>query len=165
MFKLAFIQDSPFMDKEQLIILPATQEERIWAARLLSESEPWITLGVGFEKTLQNCSDEELLLYIAHCGEMPCGLIIIDPRGVAGSPYIKSIAVTESFRNKGIGAILIDFAENSFRSTSRYIFLCVSSFNTRARSFYKKLGYAEIGELKDYIINGASEMLMSKRLS
>ena len=165
MFKLAFIQDSPFMDNEQLIILPATLEDRIWAARLLSESEPWITLGVGFEKTLQSCSDEELLLYIAHSEETPCGLIIIDPRGVAGSPYIKSIAVAESFRNKGIGAILIDFAENSFQSTSRYIFLCVSSFNTRARSFYKKLGYTEVGELRDYIINGASEILMSKRLS
>jgi ribosomal-protein-alanine N-acetyltransferase len=165
MFKLALIQESSFMDKQQLMILPATQEERIWAARLLSESEPWKTLGIDFEKSLQNCNDAELLLYIAHRGTTPCGLIIIDPRGVAGSPYIKSIVVTESFRDNGIGAALIDFAETSFKSTSRHMFLCVSSFNTRARLFYKKLGYAEIGELKDYIINGASEMLMSKRLS
>ena len=165
MFKLALIQDSSFMDREQLMILPATQEERTWAARLLSESEPWITLGIGFEKSLQTCNDSELLLYVAHCDSTPCGVIIIDPRGVAGSPYIKSIAVTENFRDKGIGAALIDFAETSFKSGSRYIFLCVSSFNTRARSFYKKLGYAEIGELKDYVINGASEILMSKRLS
>ena len=165
MFKLALIQESSFMDKEQLMILPATEEERIWAARLLSETEPWLTLGIGFEKSLRTCNDAEFLLYVAHCKANPCGVIIIDPRGVAGSPYIKSIAVAELFRDKGIGAALIDFAETSFKSTSRYIFLCVSSFNTRARSLYKKLGYAEISELKDYIINGASEMLMSKRLS
>jgi len=165
MFKLAIIQDSSFMDKGQLMILPATKDERIWAARLLSATEPWITLGIGFEKSLRTCSDEELLLYVAHYDATPCGVIIIDPRGVAGSPYIKSIAVQESFRNMGIGAALIDFAENFFKSTSRYIFLCVSSFNTKARSLYKKLGYVETGELKDYIIDGASELLMSKRLS
>ena len=152
------------MDKEQLMILPATADERIWAARLLSDSEPWITLGIPFEKSLQTCNDAAYQVFIAHFGNVPCGVIIIDPRGVAGSPYIKSIAVSESFRDKGVGAALIHFAETSFKS-SRYIFLCVSSFNTRARSFYQKLGYTEIGELKDYIINGASEMLMSKRLS
>jgi ribosomal protein S18 acetylase RimI-like enzyme len=165
MIKLAIIQDSSFMDKEQLIILPATADERIWAARLLSESEPWTTLGISFEKCLQTCNDAAYQLFIARLGNVPCGVIIIDPHGVAGSPYIKSIVVSESYRDKRIGAALIHFAEALFKSSSRYIFLCVSSFNTRARSFYQKLGYTEIGELKDYIIDGASEMLMSKRLS
>lgn len=44
-------------------------------------------------------------------------------------------------------------------------FLCVSSFNPRARALYERLGYELIGELKDFVIDGASELLMRKRLS
>jgi ribosomal protein S18 acetylase RimI-like enzyme len=150
---------------EQIVILPATSDERHWAARLLSTSEPWVSLGVTEEKTLQTLHDPTYQVFIAHQNNKACGVLIIHPHGVAGSPYIKSIAVSVESRSLGIGASLINYAEDSFRNSSRYIFLCVSSFNTKARSFYKKLGYTEVGELKDYLIDGASEILMSKRLS
>jgi [ribosomal protein S18]-alanine N-acetyltransferase len=150
---------------EQIVILPATIDERHWAARLLSTSEPWVSLGVTEEKTQLTLHDPAFQVFIAHQKNKACGVLIIDPRGVAGSPYIKSIAVSEKSRNLGIGASLINYAEESCKNGSRYIFLCVSAFNTKARSFYKKLGYTEVGELKDYLIDGASEILMSKRLS
>jgi ribosomal-protein-alanine N-acetyltransferase len=150
---------------EQIVILPATRDECHWAGRLLSTSEPWVSLGVTEEKTLQTLYDPAYQVYIAHQNNKACGVLIIHPQGVSGSPYIKSIAVSEESRSLGIGASLINFAEDSFRNSSRYIFLCVSSFNTKARTFYKKLGYTEVGELKDYLIDGASEILMSKRLS
>jgi ribosomal protein S18 acetylase RimI-like enzyme len=149
---------------EHIAILPATENERFWAARLLSTLEPWVSLGVSEEKTLQSLHDPAYQVFIGHQNNEACGVLIIDPRGVAGSPYIKSIAVTEESRNLGIGASLINYAEESFKNRSRYIFLCVSSFNTKARSFYKKLGYTIVGEIEDYIIDGASEFLMSKRL-
>lgn len=133
---------------DELQVLPATTEERKWAAKLLSENDPWNKLAIPFAKILQNCNDVEFLLYVAHSGKNPCGVIIVDPRGVAGSPYIKSIAVATEYRNLGIGAALIHFTEEHFRSGSRYIFLCVSSFNFRARALYEKLGYRDVGELK-----------------
>jgi len=40
----------------------------------------------------------------------------------------------------------------------------VSSFNPRARALYERLGYEMIGELKDYLIEGASELLMRKTI-
>jgi ribosomal protein S18 acetylase RimI-like enzyme len=83
---------------------------------------------------------------------------------VAGSPYIKSVAVYPEFRGKRIGASLLSFAEELFRGRSKYIFLCVSSFNRRAQKFYDMNGYKVVGELKDYIIDGASEILIHKRL-
>jgi ribosomal-protein-alanine N-acetyltransferase len=150
---------------EQLSILPATENERNWAATLLSGSEPWISLGISEEKSRATCNDPEYLVYIAHFRKTACGVIIIHPRGVAGSPYIKSIVITETFRDHGIGTGLIHFAEDLFRIKSRYLFLCVSSFNTGAQNFYKKLGYSIVGEFKDYIIDGAAEILMSKRLA
>jgi len=42
------------------------------------------------------------------------------------------------------------------------VFLCVSDFNKGARRFYEKLGYETVGELRDYIIKGRSEILLRK---
>jgi ribosomal protein S18 acetylase RimI-like enzyme len=150
---------------EPFVILPATKDERNWAATLLTVNEPWVTLGITPEKSRDILNDPEYLVYIAHQQQTTCGVIIIDPRGMAGSPYIKSIAVSEAFRNRGVGAALLEFTEAAFRTKSRYLFLCVSSFNTKARTFYERLGYTFIGELKDYVIDGASEILMSKKLT
>ena len=81
-----------------------------------------------------------------------------------GSPYIASIAVAHTHRGKNIGTQLVTHAERFFADEARHIFLCVSSFNSRARRLYERLGYETIGELRDYAIDGASEVLMHKCL-
>jgi ribosomal protein S18 acetylase RimI-like enzyme len=154
------------MIKEQsLQIFPATYEERDWAAELFLTSEPWKTLEITYEKLKATCHDPGYLVYIAHIEDKSCGVIILDPRGVAGAPYIKSVVVDEKYRSHGVGAALIAFAENFFKQKSPHLFLCVSSFNQKAYMFYKRLGYGVIGELKDHIKNGESEILMYKRIS
>jgi len=47
---------------------------------------------------------------------------------------------------------------------ARHIFLCVSSFNGRASQLYERRGYVVVGELKDYVVAGESEILMHKKL-
>jgi ribosomal-protein-alanine N-acetyltransferase len=140
----------------------AVNHEKDFAAHLLASSEPWITLRISEEQCKKNCHDPEYLLYIAYEKEKPAGIILLDPKGVAGSPYIKSIAVYPEFRGQGIGKGLLSFAENLFRNDSKHLFICVSSFNHRASKLYEKFGFELVGELKDYIIKGASEILMHK---
>lgn len=130
----------------------------------MARSEPWITLGVSPEQCRLACRSPEHLVYVAHLQGKPCGAIVLLRSGVAGSPYVKSIIVADPFRGRGIGAGLMEFAEDLFRHKARHIFLCVSSFNTRARAFYERLGFRAVGEFQDYIIEGASEILMHKRL-
>lgn len=143
---------------------PATESEREWAAQLMASSEPWITLGRGVVACREACRRPGYLLFVARDGETPCGFVLLHPRGVAGSPYLASIAVAEDKRGKGIGKRLLDFAEGHFRPEARHIFLCVSSFNPRARRLYERAGWRAVGELEDYIIDGASEILMHKWL-
>jgi len=145
-------------------IHPASKTEKDMAAHLLANSEPWITLRVTQDQCLKNCHNPDFQIFIAHTAGRPSGIIIIDPKGVAGSPYIKSIAVYPEFRGKGIGSALLAYAEELFRGKSKYIFLCVSSFNKRAQKFYDRNGFKVVGELKDYIIEGASEILIHKKL-
>lgn len=143
---------------------PATEREREWAAQLMASSEPWITLGRGLEACRETCRRPGYLLFVARHGHAPCGFILLHPRGVAGSPYVASIAVSEAQRGRGIGKGLLDFAEDHFRPEARHIFLCVSSFNAGARKLYEREGWRAVGELKDYVIDGASEILMHKWL-
>jgi ribosomal-protein-alanine N-acetyltransferase len=130
----------------------------------MARSDPWITLGVSPEQSRLACRSPEHLVYVAHLEGRPCGAVVLHRSGVAGSPYVKSIIVADPFRGRGIGASLMEFAEDLFRHEARHIFLCVSSFNTRARAFYERLGFRAVGEFQDYIIEGASEILMYKRL-
>jgi ribosomal protein S18 acetylase RimI-like enzyme len=121
-----------------------------------------VTLGVGFEQCRRVCTDPRFQVFLASTGAQRSGVLILDEAGVAGAPYLKSIAVAEGLRGKGVGAALMDHCEAWAGMRSRHLFLCVSSFNTLARAFYERRGFTEVGELQDFIIPGASEVLMHR---
>jgi len=144
----------------------AHEVDRTWAAQLMSTSEPWLSLSLGFDDCLATTEPaEDTQLLVACDDDTPCGFVLLRPRGLAGSPYIVSIAVEESYRGRGIGSWMLAHVEARSRSDARHIFLCVSSFNSSARRLYERHGYRAVGELPDYVIDGASEVLMLKRLT
>jgi [ribosomal protein S18]-alanine N-acetyltransferase len=145
-------------------ISAAVGDDPEWAARLMAASDPWITLGRGIDQCRATCQRPEFLLFVARVAGERCGFALINPRGVAGSPYLAAIAAAPAWRSRGAGAALLDSCEREAARTSRHFFLCVSSFNTRARAFYERQGYHQVGRFDDFIIEGASEVLMYKRV-
>jgi [ribosomal protein S18]-alanine N-acetyltransferase len=142
----------------------ARDDEREWAARLMAGSDPWITLGRGLDACRAACTRPGYELFVARKGGLPLGFALVHPRGVAGSPYLASIAVAAGARGGGVGRRLLAFVEDRFRPGARHFFLCVSSFNERARRLYERQGYEAVGVFEDYVIDGASEVLMHKWL-
>ena len=143
---------------------PARKTEREWAARLMAGSQPWIRLGRGLAACRRVCRRGDQELFVARDRAGPCGFVLVHPRGVAGSPYVASIAVAASRRGEGIGRRLLGFVERRYRRNGRHLFLCVSSFNVAARRFYERAGYEAVGDFPDYVVDGASEVLMHKWL-
>ncbi len=142
----------------------ATAAEREWCARLMASSEPWITLGRSLDVLLPAALDPAYVVLVARLAGEPCGFIRVHPRGVAGSPYVASVAVAESARGRGVGKALLDAVEARWKG-ARYVFLCVSDFNVRARSLYERHGYRLVGTLPDYVVDGRAELLMARRLA
>ena len=66
-------------------------------------------------------------------------------------------------RGRRSGAIT--FAESRIFAETPNAFICVSSFNDRARALYARLGYETIGELRDYVVRGHSEWLLRKSIA
>lgn len=79
--------------------------------------------------------------------------------------YIKTVAVTPTMRGRQVGSRLIQFAEERIFAETPNVFLCVSSFNGEAQKLYKRLGYEVVGELKDFIVRGHSEILLRKTIA
>jgi ribosomal-protein-alanine N-acetyltransferase len=133
-------------------------------ARMMSASEPWITLRRGYEDSLRHLTDPLKEGYLSTSQDDIVGFMILNMKG-AFVGYIQTVCVAPEWRNQGIGTQLVDFAEKRIFTEAPNVFLCVSSFNTKAKDLYKRLGYEIIGELKDYIVSGQSEILMRKTLA
>ncbi len=130
----------------------------------MTSNEPWITLRRGLEKCRAAVRRPGTELFIISQGQRRLGFVLLAEHGLAGSPYIASIAVDEAARSRGIGSELLRFAEERYSKSHQHIFLLVSSFNLPARRLYERCGYQQVGEIPDYVVAGHSECIMHKRL-
>ena len=145
-------------------IADATPEERLWVGRLMASSEPWITLGRGEDACRAAALDLAYVTLVARADAAPLGFARFHPHGALGSPYLASIAVAPEARGLGVGSALLAAGEARFPG-ARWMFLCVSDFNVRARALYERSGYRFVGALPDYVVDGFAEHLMVKRLA
>jgi ribosomal protein S18 acetylase RimI-like enzyme len=138
-------------------------EEAHRCATLMATSEPWLTVGRTYEESRKLIEDPSREVYVAYEKEELRGFIILVMHG-AFVGYIQIVAVAPEARGSGVGTELIRFAEERIFSNHPNVFLCVSSFNPRARALYERLGYELIGEIRDFLIRGQSEFLMRKTI-
>ena len=132
-------------------------------ARLMAAADPWITLGLDHKKCLKSVSAPLREVYTAKANGDLAGVIILQMTG-AFKGYIQTVCVAPGARSKGLGTLLVKFAERRISRESPNIFLCVSSFNRKAQKFYKRLGYVRVGILKSFIVEGKDELLFRKTL-
>jgi len=129
----------------------------------MAGSEPWVTLGTGYERGLRLLNNDARERYLAQVSGEPAGFLVISMQG-AFVGYIQLVGVAATFRGQGVGRSLIEFAEQRIFRETPNVFICVSDFNTGAQDFYARLGYQRAGELKDFIIAGHSEILLRKTI-
>ena len=141
----------------------AGEDEARACAEMMSTTEPWITLHRSHAQSLALILDPTREVYVARSGDALVGFAILCMTG-AFVGYVQSVCVLPAWRGRGLGSELMRFAEERILRESPNVFLCVSSFNTEARRLYLRLGYEPVGELRDYIVTGHSELLLRKTI-
>jgi ribosomal protein S18 acetylase RimI-like enzyme len=101
---------------------------------------------------------------VARIGDEIAGFLILRMDGPF-SGYIQTVGVAPEWRNRGVGSRLVSFAEERIFRDSPNVFMCVSSFNPAALRLYERLGYEVIGEIREFIVKGHSEILLRKSIA
>ena len=142
----------------------AGEDEARQCAANMAASEPWITLRRDANHALSLLLNPQKETYVALADGALAGHLVLDMNGPFAG-YIQVVFVTPEMQGRGVGAALLKFVEERIFLESPNVFLCVSGFNPRAQKFYARQGYERIGELKDYVVRGKSEILMRKSIS
>jgi ribosomal protein S18 acetylase RimI-like enzyme len=132
---------------------------------IVAASDPWKRLHetVNFRALLRNRT--ALKAYVCLTKAQPIGFILFIPEPVfARGGYLRALAVAPDFRGMGVGKKMLSFAEQITAEHSQHFFLCVSSFNRRARAFYKQSGYSKAGRLPGIVRPGETELIFWKKL-
>ena len=78
---------------------------------------------------------------------------------------IEGVVVKKEFRNKGVGALLINELEKTLINQNKEkIFLEVRKGNLIAKKLYEKVGFKVISERKGYYSDGEDAVVMAKEL-
>jgi len=136
------------------------------ATEIIARNPLWQRYGLTFD-SVQQVLLEGLKrsngIYSARIEARLVGLIWFDVTGTFyHSGYIRWVAVHPDFQNRGLGKILLKFAEEKILSVGPNVFLLVSHFNRSAQRFYERLDYRKVGELPDFYKQGITEWIYRK---
>jgi len=132
-------------------------------AEMMAATDPWKTLGMDVAGCRASFDGPCKEIYVAICKDEPAGLVILQVCGTFNG-YIQTLFVPETWRGKGFGKQLLEFSENRIYRTSPNVFICVSTFNTRALHLYQAVGFKLVGLLKDFLKAGFDEWLLRKNI-
>jgi [ribosomal protein S18]-alanine N-acetyltransferase len=147
---------------EKILIRITTETKEIEiCARMMSLTDPWITLVMDYEQCLKAFEGACKEIYIIEYENVIAGFVILQTCGTF-SGYIQTICIDETFRGKGLGKKLLQFCEDRILRFSPNVFICVSSFNTGAIKLYYEFGFKLVGELDNFVKEGFKELLLRK---
>ncbi|HEX8552596.1 MAG TPA: ribosomal protein S18-alanine N-acetyltransferase [Abditibacteriaceae bacterium] len=123
-----------------------------------SFAQPWAR--ASFETAL---ADAERSIFLVAQNEAVCGFGLAWNVGDEGE--VATIAVDESARGQGVGETLMRALLEELQARAvTAVFLEVRPSNCAAQRLYRRLGFAVVGERRNYYANGESALVMKNEL-
>jgi ribosomal-protein-alanine N-acetyltransferase len=146
---------------EPIIVQTSNQEDFEICARIMAASDPWIKLGMNHDDCLKAFEGSFKEVYVLKKQDQIIGFAVVQTQGTFKG-YIQTIAISQANRGAGYGTQLLQHCERQILTYSPNIFICVSAFNEGAIQLYYRLGFKLVGELKDFVKDGFTELLLRK---
>jgi GNAT superfamily N-acetyltransferase len=151
---------------ERLSLRPMTPELAQSLGPALAGIDPWLRMNFPPEQMTAFFTrpDAALTLRVVMADGEPGGVIAVRSPWLRG-PYLQQLALLPPFQGQGFGAHLLAWFERQAGPQQRWLWLCHSSFNTRAGRFYTHHGFEQVALLPELIVDGSDEVLMRKRIN
>ncbi|MFY9641500.1 MAG: GNAT family N-acetyltransferase [Rhodomicrobium sp.] len=149
------------------LLRPLSPENAEKFGAALAAMPPWSVIGwpaelltAAFRRQPPSVRRFELL----SGGEL-AGIVTIQAPFLHG-PYLQLLAILPDFQGLNLGLSVLQWMEQQARAEeARQLWLCVSSFNVRARKFYERFGFEEVAVLDKLASEASDEIFMRKRLN
>jgi [ribosomal protein S18]-alanine N-acetyltransferase len=141
--------------------LTSNPDDFAGCAWMMSGTDPWITLSLGYDDCLKAFDGPFKEIFLLKKSGAIIGFVIMQTQGTFKG-YIQTVCVDAAHRGAGYGTRILEFCEDRILQYSPNIFICASSFNHDAIQLYTKFGFEPVGELKDFVKKGFTELLMRK---
>jgi ribosomal protein S18 acetylase RimI-like enzyme len=140
------------------------------AARLgtaLAAMPPWSVIGWPAERLTRSLMSEQPAMrrFELIAGGALAGMAAIQHPFLHG-PYLQLLAILPGFQGSNLGLRALEWMETQARiEEARQLWLCVSSFNSRAKAFYERFGFEAVAILDKLASDRSDEIFMRKRLT
>jgi GNAT superfamily N-acetyltransferase len=109
-------------------------------------------------------ADSGVSRYAVEVEDTQAGAVSVRTPWLKG-PYLELLALLPSAQGQGIGsAILAWFERQALQQGARNLWVCASSFNTRALRFYERHGFEQAATFSGLVADGYDEILLRKFL-
>lgn len=138
-------------------------EEARFLGDLLAGMDPWHTLRYTASALARYLlrPDAALHRYAVVVQRQTSGVVCVRYPWLRGA-YLELIGLAAAVQGCGVGSEILHWIEAQARRESDNVWVLVSAFNMRARTFYEQQGFSEIGTLKDFVQLGSDEVLLRK---
>ena len=153
-------------DLGDITLRPLRIENAQGLGEAIAAMPPWSVIGYPAERLVAWLQREEpsMRKFEVLAGARLAGSIVIQEPFLYG-PYLKLIAILPEFQEQGLGLRLLQWMEAQARQMeARQLWLCVTTFNTRARAFYERFGFEAVAVLDKLGSDASDELFMRKRL-
>src|SRR4029434_7457534 len=145
------------LGRARLVALDPRGSDRLAAA--IVAIPPWSVMNypadamARFLSTADGCVSR----YAIEIGGEQLGALSVRSPWLKG-PYLELLALLPVAQGQGIGSsILTWFEQEALEHGSRNLWVCASSFNTRALLFYERHGFEQTATLPGLVVDGYEE--------
>ncbi|MGO9544956.1 MAG: GNAT family N-acetyltransferase [Rhodomicrobium sp.] len=145
---------------------PLTTGSAAELAQALAAMPPWSVIGWPAERMVRSFlrAQPSVHRFEILAGHELAGIVTIQYPFLHG-PYLQLLAILPGFQGRNLGLTVLKWMEAQARAgEARQLWLCVSTFNTRARVFYERFGFEAVTVLEKLASDASDELFMRKRL-
>jgi diamine N-acetyltransferase len=148
-----------------MTLAPITADAAAMLGHALISIDPWQRMNYSpSAMTTYLAASEPGTCRRAICRDgTPIGAVSVRYPWLRG-PYLELLGLLPGHQGLGAGAAILDWMAAEARGRANSLWVCTSTFNARALTFYQRHGFVAVGDLEGLVGPEFTEVLLRRKL-